>query len=290
LPSIEDFVQDLFKDVKEVMVPKDKVTELSPGWYVSKYNLPHKGSKKSWRNGRLHAFDMGDHYSVHLDRVDPKDHGIGHLIQDAPFMLFMWVEFRDASRSIHEVKGKDHGSEDRRWVPGFVIGIALLLVGIFIALNSALTLTFIYTAAAGAMLILGLAMIWKGLVNKHHKITLINMLAGSAAIVMSVVIYFLPGIAFWMLLLVMSIWTLGSGLFLVFGRGDKLLFDPGSIGPIIIGIFSLAISILIFIKPVSGLEVVVTLGGILIAFIGLSQIVVGVIYGKHLFFRAKDRA
>ena len=94
MPSIEDFVQDLSKDKKEIIVPKDKVTELSPGWYVSKYNLPHKGSKKSWRNGRLHAFDMGDHYAVHLDRIDPKDHSIAHMIEDAPFMLFIWEEFR----------------------------------------------------------------------------------------------------------------------------------------------------------------------------------------------------
>ncbi|MCJ7517632.1 MAG: hypothetical protein MUO18_06695, partial [Methanomassiliicoccales archaeon] len=73
MPSIEDFVQDLSQDKNEVSVPKDKVTELSPGWYVSKYNLPHKGSKGSWRNGLMHAHDMGDHYSVHLDRVDPKE-------------------------------------------------------------------------------------------------------------------------------------------------------------------------------------------------------------------------
>ena len=282
MASIEDFVQDLSEDVREVMVPKDKVTEISPGWYVSRFNLPHKGSKKSWRNGRLHAFDMGDHYSVHMDRVDPKDHGIGHLIEDAPFLLFLWVEFRDASRSMREVKGEDRSSDDRTWIPNILLGIALLLGGTFIALNSALALTFIYAAAAGALLILGVTVIGKGLFDKRQGRALINILGGSAAVIVSVVIYLLPGITFWILLLAMAIWTLGSGLFLIFGRGDKLLFNAGSIAPIIIGLFSLALSIVIFMNPSAGLNVVITLGGVLIAFIGGTQIVVGLLNGKYL--------
>lgn len=283
MPSIEDFVQDLYKDAKQVSVSKDLVTNLSSGWYVSKYNFPHKGSKKSWRNGRLHAFDMGDHYDVHLDRVDPMDHGIGHLIEDAPFMLFLWDEFRDASTSIKEARLVGR-SGNVKWFPHVIIGIAMLLVGSFIVLNSSLALDFIYRAITGGLLIMGIALMLGGMGFKHGgKIVTPNVIAGVAAVILSVTTFILPGIAFWLLLLVMAVWTLGSGLFLIFGRGDKLQFSTGSLAPTIIGLLSLVLSITILLNPVSGLKDVITLSGLLIAFIGSTQLAVGVVHGNYPF-------
>ena len=281
MPSIEDFVQDLSKDKNEVSVPKDKVTELSPGWYVSKYNLPHKGSKGSWRNGLLHAHDMGDHYSVHLDRVDPKEHGIGHMIQDAPLMLFLWTGFRDASKSMNEEKVESREVPSSKWMPHVAIGLALLLIGIIIAADNALALNLIYFAAASALLVLGAAFIWKGLGIKQKKMVWISILIGVIAIILAVVIYYYPSIASWVLLLALAVWTLGSGLFLIFGRGDKLLFDTGSIAPIIMGVVSLMLAITLVFYPASGLNVVITLAGLVIAFMGLMQIAAGVIHRKE---------
>ncbi len=281
MPSIEDFVQDLSKDKNEVSVPKDKVTELSPGWYVSKYNLPHKGSKGSWRNGLMHAHDMGDHYSVHLDRVDPKEHSIGHMIEDAPLMLFLWTGFRDASKSMKEEKFESREMPSSRWMPHVIIGLALLLIGIIIATNNALALNLIYFAAASALLVLGAVFIWKGLGLKQKKMIWISILIGAIAMIMAVVIYYYPSIASWVLLLALAAWTLGSGLFLIFGRGDKLLFDTGSIAPIIMGIASLVLAIILVFNPDSGLDVVITLAGLMIAFMGLMQIAAGVIHRKE---------
>ena len=281
MPSIEDFVQDLSKDKNEVSVPKDKVTELSPGWYVSKYNLPHKGSKGSWRNGLMHAHDMGDHYSVHLDWVDPKEHGIGHMIQDAPLMLFLWTGFRDASKSMKEEKFESREVPDSKWMPHVVIGLALLLIGIIIAVDNALALNLIYFAAATALLVFGAVFIWKGLGIKQKKMVWISILIGVITTIMAVVIYYYPSIASWVLLLALAVWTLGSGLFLIFGRGDKLLFDTGSIAPIIMGIASLVLAIILVFNPDSGLDVVITLAGLMIAFMGLMQIAAGVIHRKE---------
>ena len=53
------------------------------------------------------------------------------------------------------------------------------------------------------------------------------MLVGTVTIIIAVVIYYFPSVSFWLLLLILAIWTLGSGLFLIFGRGDKLQFDAG---------------------------------------------------------------
>jgi uncharacterized membrane protein HdeD (DUF308 family) len=105
----------------------------------------------------------------------------------------------------------------------------------------------------------------------------------------SVAIFVEPGIAFWLLLLVMAIWTMGSGVFLVFGRGDKLQFNSGSIAPIVIGVLSLVLAITIFINPVTGLTAVMTLAGLLVIFIGASQLVVGVIHGRFLAIDNRDR-
>jgi uncharacterized membrane protein HdeD (DUF308 family) len=281
MPSIEDFLQDLSKDKNEVSVPKDKITELSPGWYVSKYNLPHKGSKGSWRNGLMHAHDMGDHYSVHLDRVDPKERGIGHMIQDAPLMLFLWTGFRDASRSMKEEKSESREVPNSKWMPHVVIGLALLLIGIIIAADNALALNLIYFAAATALLVFGAVFIWKGLGIKQKKMVWISILIGVITTIMALVIYYYPSIASWVLLLALAVWTLGSGLFLIFGRGDKLLFDTGSIAPIVMGIVSLVLAIILVFYPASGLNVVITLAGLVIAFMGLMQIAAGVVHRKE---------
>jgi uncharacterized membrane protein HdeD (DUF308 family) len=280
MPSIEDFVKDLSKDKKEVSVPKDKVTELSPGWYVSKYNLPHKGSKGSWRNGLLHAHDMGDHYSVHLDRIDPKEHSIGHMIEDAPLMLFLWTGFKDASKSMKREKLESREVPSSKWMPHVVIGLALLLIGIIIAADNVLALNLIYFAATTALLVLGVAFIWKGVGIKQKKMVWISIFIGVIAVIMAVVVYYYPSIASWVLLLALAFWTLGSGLFLIFGRGDKLLFHTGSIAPIIMGIVSLVLAIILVIYPASGLGVVITLAGFLVAYMGLMQIAAGVILRK----------
>jgi len=283
LPSIEDFVQELSNGAKEVTVPKAKVTELSPGWYVSKYNFPHKGSRGSLRNGRLHAHDMGEHYSVHLDRVDPRDHSIGHLIEDAPFMLFLWDEFRDASKSIGEARQEGADPGDAKWVPHVMVGLVLLLVGMFIVLNSSLALEIVYRASALGLLLVGGVMAARGLgVGTGRKVGRADLLAGLAAMVLSFAIFLVPGIAFWLLLLVMAVWTMGSGIFLIFGRGDKLQFNTGSIAPLIIGLVSLALAATILVNPLSGLKVVVSLAGLLVVFIGASQLAIGIIHGRFL--------
>ena len=42
-----------------------------------------KGALKQYRKGNLHIREYKDKLTVHLDKVDPREDPIGHLIQDS---------------------------------------------------------------------------------------------------------------------------------------------------------------------------------------------------------------
>jgi hypothetical protein len=46
-----------------------------------------KGAKKQYRYGNLHIREYDDHYTVHMDRVDPLKNPLWHLLVDAPEYL-----------------------------------------------------------------------------------------------------------------------------------------------------------------------------------------------------------
>lgn len=43
-----------------------------------------RGAARQYRHGRLHVRDYDSHYTVHMDRVDPRTSPVGHLVADAP--------------------------------------------------------------------------------------------------------------------------------------------------------------------------------------------------------------
>ena len=45
------------------------------------------GATKQYRKGNLHIREYEDKFTVHTDRVDPRDDPIGHLIYDAQEVL-----------------------------------------------------------------------------------------------------------------------------------------------------------------------------------------------------------
>ena len=46
-----------------------------------------KGATKQYRKGNLHIREYEDKFTVHTDRVDPREDPIGHLIYDAQEVL-----------------------------------------------------------------------------------------------------------------------------------------------------------------------------------------------------------
>ncbi|HEX2615755.1 MAG TPA: hypothetical protein VHL10_09695 [Nitrososphaera sp.] len=67
-----------------IIVPKSvrPIIDLSETAIGSK-----KGAKKQYRYGNLHIREYDDHYAVHMDRVDPLQDPLGHLLVDAPEYL-----------------------------------------------------------------------------------------------------------------------------------------------------------------------------------------------------------
>jgi len=278
MPSIEDFTGELQKGAKEVTVPKEKVTELSPYWQVSKYNLPHRGSKGSLRYGKLHAHDMGDYYSVHLDRVDPKEHSIGHMIEDAPLLLFVWTGFRDAALATKEVPKDELAQRGARsWMPRLLIGGLLILVGILIAFKPGFAIDIILVACILGLLFLGGVSIWNGLARIKGRKSWFGVVLGIIALAMAVVVFYYPNVALGVLLMALTLWLLGSGLFLIFGHGDKLLFPRGSIAPLVMGAISLILAVILILSPSQGVSIILVLIGLLCMFIGLMQVVSGLV-------------
>src|SRR5689334_14137002 len=45
------------------------------------------GAKKQFRYGNLHIREYDNKYLVHVDKVDPRENPIGHLVNDAPEVL-----------------------------------------------------------------------------------------------------------------------------------------------------------------------------------------------------------
>jgi hypothetical protein len=45
------------------------------------------GAKKQYRYGNLHIREYEEKYLVHMDKVDPRDDPLGHIIHDIPEIL-----------------------------------------------------------------------------------------------------------------------------------------------------------------------------------------------------------
>ena len=82
--SVLDDLAKGLKPGKETRIPKNWVTEPLLGWSRSILSLPKPGSLGDYRKGLLHVHDMGDHYALHKDRIDPELNPWRHLAADAP--------------------------------------------------------------------------------------------------------------------------------------------------------------------------------------------------------------
>lgn len=45
------------------------------------------GAKKQYRYGNLHIREYDNKYLVHMDKIDPRENPLGHLVSDAPEFL-----------------------------------------------------------------------------------------------------------------------------------------------------------------------------------------------------------
>ncbi len=70
----------------EIEVPKE-IREFLPANAKETILGNEKGAKKQYRYGKLHIREYDEKYLVHMDKIDPREDPIGHLIYDAPEYL-----------------------------------------------------------------------------------------------------------------------------------------------------------------------------------------------------------
>lgn len=72
---------DFIDDECNIIIPKS----VRPIIDSRETNLGKKnGSKRQFRYNKLHIREYEDHYSVHMDKYNPEENPLGHLIFDAP--------------------------------------------------------------------------------------------------------------------------------------------------------------------------------------------------------------
>ena len=71
---------------EEIEIPK----ELGPFMLEKAEETPlgqKNGAKKQYRYGNLHIREYDDKFLVHIDKIDPRENPLGHLVLDSPEIL-----------------------------------------------------------------------------------------------------------------------------------------------------------------------------------------------------------
>ena len=68
----------------DIIVPKDVRPTIN---YGETQLGNRKGAKRQFRYKNLHIREYSGHYTVHVDKVDPRKDPLGHLLIDAPEFL-----------------------------------------------------------------------------------------------------------------------------------------------------------------------------------------------------------
>jgi len=71
---------------EEIEIPK----ELDPFMLEKAEETPlgqKNGAKKQYRYGNLHIREYDDKFLVHIDKIDPRENPLGHLVLDSPEIL-----------------------------------------------------------------------------------------------------------------------------------------------------------------------------------------------------------
>jgi hypothetical protein len=70
----------------EIEIPKE-IRHFMPDEAEETVLGQKNGAKKQYRYGNLHIREYDDKYLVHMDKVDPRQDPLGHLVHDAPEIL-----------------------------------------------------------------------------------------------------------------------------------------------------------------------------------------------------------
>ncbi|MBP1928883.1 uncharacterized membrane protein HdeD (DUF308 family) [Methanolinea mesophila] len=284
MARLDDFLAPLHQGVWEVVVPKESVTEpLDPGWGKSSVNVPSPGTLASFRKGQYHVHETADEWRVHLDRYDPKEHPLLHLVDDAPLLLMIGGTVVALATDTRKGKIRDTESileeQKRSWQLQVLIGVALLLFGAYIITNP---LSFyrdlIRLAVPLLIIVLGVMLVTRGATFRPPAlISTYYLVLGVLVVLIGIVSFYLP-IVVWstVILGIVTLWGFGSAYMALrrVAHGRAAVPD-GFYKWLVIGVLSFLLGVFILVLPDHTVAVIMMLVGAIALLLGITLIVNG---------------
>ncbi|HOU80440.1 MAG TPA: hypothetical protein PLE57_04220 [Methanoregulaceae archaeon] len=284
MSSLDEFLGPLHHGVWEVEIPKESVTEpLDQGWEVSRINIPSPGTIASYRKGQYHVHETDTEWRVHLDNHDPKRHSILHLIDDAPLLLMIGDTFGTLIASTRKKTGDEAKileEQSKAWKDQILIGLFIILVGIFVITNPLLTFKGITRLFVPLVIVgLGIFTIMKSVrVQPFRIIEDAVLYRGIIISIAGIIAFYLP-LTLWIvgLLGILAVWMLATAIVLL-GRARKgrSAIPEGFVSRIVIAILSLCLVGLIFTYPIEIVELLMIVLGVIGLLVGIMLFVNGV--------------
>ena len=103
------FSMSFIDDEGSIVVPKPVRPTID---YEETHFGNKKGARRQFRYKNLHIREYGDHYTVHVDKVDPSKDPLGHLLIDAPEFLVGIMSAILAGKLVGSAIGDKEGGED----------------------------------------------------------------------------------------------------------------------------------------------------------------------------------
>ena len=284
MSSLDEFLGPLHHGVWEVEIPIESVTEpLDQGWEVSRINLPPPGTIASYRKGKYHVHETATQWRVHLDNHDPKHHPILHLIDDAPLLLMIGDTFGTLIATTRKKTGNEAKileGQSKAWKDQVLIGLFIILVGIFVVTNPLLTFKGITRLFVPLVIIgLGIFTITKSVRVQPFRLNDDPVLYRGIIITTAGFIAFYLPLTLWIvgLLGILAVWMLATAIVLL-GRARKgrSAIPEGFVSRIVIAILSLCIVGLIFTYPIEIVGLLMIVLGVIGLLLGIMLFVNGV--------------
>jgi hypothetical protein len=103
-------MQHFIIDDSDMIIPKSVRPVIE---YQETYLGDKKGANRQFRFGNLHIREYDEYYSVHLDKIDPMNDPLGHLLVDAPEYLAAIFSAVSVGMQVGSLAYKDNKDNDR---------------------------------------------------------------------------------------------------------------------------------------------------------------------------------
>ena len=284
MTRLDDYLKPLDQGIWEVVIPKDTVTEpLDTGWKKSGINVPSPGTIASYRKGRFHVHEMRTEWRVHLDRYDPKEHPLLHLVDDAPLVLMISDTFMtlvmDTKRTDNKKTADVLKTQRFIWQEQLIFGLVLCLVGLFVINNPANFFKSLFEQIIPCIII-GLAILllvrpFRTRLPENYRA--VDLSCGIGIFCAGIFAFFLP-LALWVIfiLVILAAWMIASAVMLLLrvAKGRHAV-PEGFYSRLAIGIVSLLLAIHLFLSPAGVLLLLMEILGAVTLLLGITLCING---------------